>query len=423
MKLSAKKDNQEELSVEEAKGTRMSNKVAVFMMLAVGMAGIYSYLVDFPPVTYIVCIVTVLAYSITLILNSRGKHLSAKIYFLLIRMFVIFSVSIIFGQQAQLHFFLIPVMALPLLLLKNEIGNKKWILVGIVFPMAIYLKWHFGRFDPIVRLDNEILGTISHIANFTTLALVCYMFFVFITESDGHIKKIIQKEKALKKSNEDLDQFAYIVSHDLKAPLQVIRSYVSFLKEEGKEMDPEELENTYGIIEERTAKAEELITSIFAYSKAGRENDILEEFSLNELVQNIFGQLNLLGKFKTSTSSSNIKLFGSRIQIEQVLSNLISNAAKYNSKKRGEIAVRWHAIEDGLILISVEDNGDGIPDKYLEKIFNIFETAGASKKESTGIGLAIVKKLVVRNGGEIKAKSTEGQGSKFTFTWKIIREQ
>ncbi|WP_207431177.1 sensor histidine kinase [Sabulibacter ruber] len=225
----------------------------------------------------------------------------------------------------------------------------------------------------------------------------------------------------LTKMNKELDQFAYVVSHDLKAPLRAINNLSEWIAEDLKTDDPEIIKN-FSILRGRVLRMENLINGILAYSRVGRQNLPLSTFSVQELLKETLENLAPPPTFEIVTPKELPTITGERTLFYQVLSNLLSNAFKYHHKQEGRIEIRAKELPD-FYQFEVKDDGPGIPKEFQAKVFGIFQTMEARDvKESTGVGLSIVKKIVEEKGGKIWIESEKGQGSTFLFTWPKKKE-
>ncbi|WP_276369162.1 sensor histidine kinase [Chryseolinea sp. H1M3-3] len=221
----------------------------------------------------------------------------------------------------------------------------------------------------------------------------------------------------LKRKNQELDQFAHIVSHDLKAPLRGIDNVVSWIEEDhSAEMSPKLIEYIH-IIKGRLLRAENLIHGILSYARIGKETQEKEDVDLNQLVDEIGESLTMKSGIKILVYPKLPKLFTEKVPLEQVFSNLIGNAVKHHDKKNGVIKI-YHKEYLQHYEFFVEDNGPGIGKNYHNKIFVIFQTLQERDTlESTGVGLAIVKKILDDRNQKIHITSDAGTGAIFSFTW------
>ncbi|TGE16297.1 HAMP domain-containing protein [Hymenobacter elongatus] len=224
--------------------------------------------------------------------------------------------------------------------------------------------------------------------------------------------------KQLERRNQELDQFAYVVSHDLKAPLRGIESASRWIEEDLGQNLPDHIREFLLLMRTRVHRMENLISGILDLARVGRTKQADERISVRELLTEIVDSLALPPGFQVQLPTYLPTLTSNRVQLQQVFTNLISNALKYHDTPATGI-VRIGCREDRQqYTFSVADNGPGIDPEYHERIFVIFQTlVERDTMESTGVGLAIVKKIVERQGGTIHVESAEGQGATFTFTW------
>ena len=223
----------------------------------------------------------------------------------------------------------------------------------------------------------------------------------------------------LQGKNAELDTFVYSVSHDLKAPLVTIQGMAGLLLEEYRSQLPEAAARYLGRIQANAQQMEQLILDLLALSRIGREARAATAVSLAEVVDDVIADLAgpireraiqlVRGELPT--------IWGIRTQVEQVMGNLLGNAVKYlGDTSQGRVEVG--AVDRGAFVeCSVRDNGIGIDPAYHERIFEVFQRLKDVEVEGTGVGLAIVKRIVQASGGRICVESAKGQGATFHFTW------
>jgi len=228
-----------------------------------------------------------------------------------------------------------------------------------------------------------------------------------------------QKEQLLKdleSSNEGLQEYAHIVSHDLKSPLRSISALASWLEEDfGDKLGPAGL-SQLNLMQDKIASMDQLITGILRYSSIGSEKARFEICPTLKLVQQLKATIYWPEQIALRFNGIMPSINADKTQLQQLFQNLLSNAIAHMDKPKGQIEIGYNDLGD-LHEFSVKDNGIGIPKAYQEKIFEIFETL-ESGKGSSGIGLSIVKKIVQLHGGTIWVKSEYGAGATFYFTIK-----
>ncbi|MDP3928064.1 MAG: PAS domain S-box protein, partial [Bacteroidota bacterium] len=241
--------------------------------------------------------------------------------------------------------------------------------------------------------------------------------FQDITQEKAASRMLEQYTADLEKKNKELDQFAYVVSHDLKAPLRGINNLSMWIEEdlEGK-IEPD-TKNNLDLMRKRVKRMEGLIDGILQYSRAGRIKHERVTFNLKDTLNDLIQNMEPPAKFKFIIPEELPKLHTEKIAIEQVFANYISNAIKYNNNAEPKIEISVTENHD-MYEFCVADNGPGIEKEFFEKIFVIFQTLQARDTfESTGVGLAIVKKMVEEKGGKVWLSSELGKGTQFYFSW------
>jgi PAS domain S-box-containing protein len=219
----------------------------------------------------------------------------------------------------------------------------------------------------------------------------------------------------LKEINEQLNQFAYVVSHDLKAPLRAISSLADWLITDYGDKVGEAGREQFSMLLGRTKRMNALVDGILRYSRITRQHEEQAKVDVNQLLREVGEMLSPPPGIVLHIAPNLPTVQCERTRLTQVFENLISNAIKYMGKPTGEINIGCE--DDGLQWkFFVRDNGPGIEERYFEKIFQIFQTLAArDERESTGIGLAIVKKNVELSGGRVWVESKLGEGSVFSF--------
>lgn len=236
-----------------------------------------------------------------------------------------------------------------------------------------------------------------------------------ITEQKLAKQKLDSALVDLEKTNKELDQFAYIVSHDLKAPLRAINNLSEWIVEDMPEMPPE-VNTNFGLLRGRILRMENLINAVLDYSRIGRTKIEKQTTDLKKMLYQIVDSIVSTEGFEIYIADNIPEIKIARILFQQIFSNLISNAVKYNDKPIGKIECLYESLPD-FHQFTIKDNGPGIKEEYHKKVFKVFQTIEArDKKESTGIGLSIVQKIIDEAGGTIRIESEENKGASFIFT-------
>jgi PAS domain S-box-containing protein len=220
----------------------------------------------------------------------------------------------------------------------------------------------------------------------------------------------------LSKSNQELDQYAYVASHDLKSPLQAIGQLSSWIQEDCFDLLPESSQKHFKLLQQRIKRMENLLADLLAYSRIGRDEYLWEEINLDELARNIFDLNCFNSKFILKCDTNNVVCLLPRVPIELVLRNLMSNAIKHHDHSTGIICISYEDSNTHHV-ISISDDGPGIPLEYHEKVLDMFQTLKPRDEvEGSGMGLALVKKSVFFYGGKLDIISN-GRGTKITTFW------
>jgi len=229
-------------------------------------------------------------------------------------------------------------------------------------------------------------------------------------------RRIAERSAALEAANKDLESFSYSVSHDLRAPLRAIDGFARLLEQDHSNKLDAEARRLLGVIRENSGRMAELIDDLLAFSRLGRQTLRPERLDMAELAGAAWGELHAgeatqfrLGRLPPAR--------GDRALLRQVWANLLSNALKYSSKRQGA-AVEVSGSDDGREAVyCVSDNGAGFDMRYYDKLFGVFERLhGQHEFPGTGVGLAIVQRIVARHGGRVWAEGKVNEGARFYFS-------
>ncbi|MEW5727889.1 MAG: ATP-binding protein, partial [Pseudomonadota bacterium] len=228
----------------------------------------------------------------------------------------------------------------------------------------------------------------------------------------------------LRRSNEELEQFAYVASHDLRQPLRVVGSYVTLIEESIEDKLDRETREFMDFIRDGVRRMDLLITDLLAYSRVGRtsrDGPVDTGRALDLALMDLQVEIDEAGAVVDHPDRMPV-VTGDAGEMTRLFQNLIGNAVKYRSAERPSRVTVGCLDEGGLWHFWVRDNGIGIPPEHADRVFGIFQRLHARDEyEGTGIGLAICKKVVERQGGRIWIEPRANDGTTFHFTWPKLR--
>jgi signal transduction histidine kinase len=316
------------------------------------------------------------------------------------------------------------------------------LLCGATHVMEIWTVWH-----PIYR-GAGALKLLTGVASFgTLLTLIWIMPRALLLKTPGQLQnevvartlelneanRQLQTElaarnalfrqlqatnKQLERSNRDLEEFAYIASHDLKAPLNGIDSTAAWLEEDFQDALSDESRKLLELMRSRITRMHALLDDLLTYSRIGRSDTAVGQTRLADIFPSIIELSNPPAHIRIRVEGALPVVVTAGAKLEQVLRNLISNAIKHHDKPNGNVIVSAEPVGD-FVEFAVRDDGPGIPPEFHGKIFELFQTLKRRDDvEGSGMGLAIVKKLVERQNCHITVHSEgNGTGTEFRFQW------
>jgi signal transduction histidine kinase len=231
--------------------------------------------------------------------------------------------------------------------------------------------------------------------------------------------RVEERTSELRSANKELEAFSYSVSHDLRAPLRAIDGFSQILLEDHREKLNKEGRRVLDIIRDNTGRMGELISDLLTFSRLGRKEIIKTKINMENLARAIFEELRSAtpqGKFKTMINALP-SAFGDESLIREVLTNLISNAIKFSKNEKSPVIEVGGKLENNENIYYVKDNGAGFDMKYSDKLFGVFQRLHSQQEfKGTGVGLAIVRRIIERHGGRVEAEGKVGKGATFYFT-------
>jgi len=318
----------------------------------------------------------------------------------------------------------------------------------------------FGNTLMSIRFFSAVLMNIAYILTFqivliytgTTPASILYQSTIFLSviivslhacyirERDKHLlfihydganekkKELIVVNSHLENllrnldiKNKELEQFAYVISHDLKSPLRVISGLSTLIQRKEYEKISPQSQEDFDMIIDQIVQMNAMIEGVLEYSRIGRKD--METTVVN--IELILEKIKLVeaknDKIIINYPDDIPAVEGSTIRVQQVFQNLIDNAIKYNDKKVCKISIDAEIVDE-FVLFKLEDNGPGIRPEYADKVFGLFHTLQSKRQDSTGVGLAVVKKIIGFYGGEIYVDTSYRKGARFCFTLRYHLE-
>ncbi len=284
---------------------------------------------------------------------------------------------------------------------------------------VLVVNWPMESFNTQVNADlHKSKQWLKTLSIFWLILMIWMMYRIYL-----YSKSLNQKVEELATSNQELDDFAYFASHDLKEPLRGVHNFSSIIIEDYEDKLDEDGKKRLITLTRLTDRMENLIDDLLYYARVGRTELNREKTDLNLLIEEITDSL------QVTISENNVTIkkpnalpnaFCDRIKIKEVFQNLLINAIKYNDKdqKWVEIGCQSQSDSNAYQIFYVKDNGIGIREKHLESIFRIFKRLHSHNKYGggTGAGLTITQKIIQKHGGRIWVESTLKQGTTFYFT-------
>lgn len=361
-----------------------------------------------------------------LFLNRIGRVNVSRIFYLVAVDILLFVIPLILGPYTHGENFLIIAVLIPFLM--YDIYDFKPIIAGVTMPVVLiicypYLEPFFAPYHLTIARQH-ILSTIG-VPMEVGLGITAVFQFAYYSrktelELEASNLQMTLQTNELKRSNADLEQFAYVISHDLKTPVRNISCFMKLLSNKHSASLDTEAKEFVEFAVTGSKRMERLIDDVLAYSRIGRNLSTPTPVNVNDVINTIRYELegrmdapdariNISGTLPIVSSAHSSLLY-------HIFQNLIRNGIKFNTHARPEINIACHETEE-FYMFYVADNGIGIPKKYMAQVFQMFKRLhNENEYDGTGIGLAICKKIVELYHGEIWYESDECTGTTFYFT-------
>ncbi len=415
----------EDVPKDEDKYVRFTNVVVVLTAFAVAFYIPFTVLQGYYALSLLQAVDTLFVLT-ALWLNHKHYHkLARHVYILVINLFVLIN-SCFIGFESRVHEFFYISYVVPFLLF--SVRDYKNIIIGVLVAIVSFNIYH--HIYPLFTAYNLDMATqlsmyqINIWMKFILFGIAIYILAYYNYTSEKELaasnNKLEEQTTELKRSNEDLEQFAYIVSHDLKAPVRNISSFMKLLLSRYSDSftgDAREFMEHSRVSAERLSQQ---IDDLLSYCKVGRNLPPTSSVDLEQMIKTIKAELSL----KINERNAQVIIEQTLPVLHQVHSsmihhvfqNLIDNAIKFNTNESTEVRLSCKEENDWFIF-SVSDNGIGIAPEYTSKLFQMFKRLHSDDQfKGTGIGLAVCKKIVNFYKGSIWIESALGKGTTFYFT-------
>ena len=361
-----------------------------------------------------------------LYLNKSGSIYISRIIFLVSVNILLFLSALVIGPRSSSESFLLIAVLIPFLVF--DLSNVKLIITGIVMPLTFLLSYtaiapYFIDLN-LTLAHQELLHTIGMPMEVGLAAAALFQFVYYSRKTEIELEASNQlmtvQTTELKRSNADLEQFAYVISHDLKAPVRNISCFMKLLSTKHAITLDAEAKEFVEFALTGSKRMERLIDDVLAYSRIGRNLSAPTPVNINDVINTI--RYEIEGKHDMPnaiiTIDRELPIVNSvhSSLMYHIFQNLIRNGLKFNKSEYPEVNISWDETEDSY-KFSVSDNGIGISQKFAKQVFQMFKRLHAEDVyDGTGIGLAIAKKIVENYNGEIWYESDGEHGTTFLFT-------
>lgn len=281
-----------------------------------------------------------------------------------------------------------------------------------------------SRYEQVSKAQtDEWRRTSRTLAAGALLILLLEVLFIFGPLTRRVSRQFVELERSredLRRMNRDLESFSYTASHDLRSPLQAIRHLAGWIEEEAGDRLPEPSREHLATLISRSERMEAYLEGLRRYAMAGRDQHRSEEIDVGAVVDEVAAELAIPDSVRFERGSDPVTFTGRLTPFRGVLRSLILNAVVHRGKDEGRVAVRW-VLHDDHLRVSIEDDGEGIPADEREAVFGLFKTLRSKDEvESTGVGLAIVKRVVESEGGAVLVRDSEDLGgARFDVVWPL----
>lgn len=281
-------------------------------------------------------------------------------------------------------------------------------------------KWFFFTAAPLRDAGGRVVGAIETLQDITERKRAEHELQRYHNQLEELVR---QRTVELTEANEELSQYAFVVSHDLRSPLRAIRNYSDFLQEElGHLLNADQRQYFHGL-GRALHYGEDLVNDLLDLSRISRKKVVPQRIEMQGFLKELTESLHLPADAEVLMGGDWPALLGERTLLEQIFRNLIMNGVTFNRSQQRRVELGWRAVGERQAEIFVRDNGIGIDARYHEQVFRMLQRLhGQNEFEGTGIGLAIVRKAAGRLNGSVRLESQPDEGSTFYVTLPLWEE-
>lgn len=292
--------------------------------------------------------------------------------------------------------------------------------------------WLFFTASPLFSTDGQTVGAIETLQDISARKQAEEALYTHKENLEEAVRQrteqltrahadLAAKAATLQETNEELSQYAFVVSHDLRAPLRAVRNYADFLREELEEVMNDEQRGYFDGMATALKFGDELVSDLLDFSRVGGEGLTVHPLPLDEFLLELKSELELPPDTELICNPELPDVLAERTLLRQIFTNLVTNGLKFNHSSFKRVEIGLASCYNGFCELYVRDNGIGIAPRFHDRIFKMFKRLHTHKEfEGTGIGLAIVKKATAKLGGSVRIESEIGSGSTFLVTLPMV---
>ncbi|WP_339713259.1 sensor histidine kinase [uncultured Kriegella sp.] len=384
------------MNEDAIKKIRLVNQISLFTLTLSTFMLVTAIISDFPRIAILLFIPVTLILLLPLVLNLMGKTIASRIVLLFSTYAILFIQTLVYGPELHIHFFLIACIGAPLFLFNGEIGPFKWVFVFMVFPIWLYLEWHFSNKSPLIRIDPDSLYWPRLTNDLLLFAVIIFMFYIFSQQSNRQIKNIEKQRMAIEILLKE-------IHHRVKNNLQVITSLLALQSMGIKE---QKIKNLFSDLQNR-------VTSMaLSHEMLYQTNDLQRidyEAYIRKLVNGLINSMKEREhEIDVQVDINNIYLnIDTSIPLGLIINELVTNSLKYAFKEdNGMIKIAIENLDDKNFRLEIGDNGVGF-------------TNIPKKGKKSSLGLTLVQKLTIQLRGKIE-KDNSKKGTNYIINFQEI---